>query len=45
MNHHFQAYGNWSFALEDYLKQHIMGYLNAPVFQQLADVVDPWVYR
>jgi len=45
MNHHYQAYGGWSFALDDYLKQHVMHYLNDPSFLKLAAIVDPWTYR
>jgi len=45
MNHHYQAYGNWSFALDDYLKQGLMGYLNKPVFEEMAAIVDPYSYR
>jgi len=45
MNHHYQAYGGWSFALDDYLKQGIMAYLNDPVFLKMAAVNDPWSYR
>jgi len=45
MNHHYQAYGGWSFALDDYLKMGLMAYLNRPVFLQMADIVDPWSYR
>eukprot|EP01119_Soliformovum_irregulare_P004573 TRINITY_DN1562_c0_g1_i1.p1 TRINITY_DN1562_c0_g1~~TRINITY_DN1562_c0_g1_i1.p1 ORF type:complete len:479 (+),score=101.12 TRINITY_DN1562_c0_g1_i1:47-1483(+) len=45
MNHHYQAYDGWSFALDDYLKQGLMAFLNTPQFQALADIVDPWTYR
>jgi len=45
MNHHYQAYGNWSFALSDYLNLGLMGYLNKPVFDAMAAIVDPYTYR
>jgi len=45
MNHHYQAYGGWSFALDDYLEMHLMAYLNYPVFLELAAIIDPWSYR
>ncbi|GAM18245.1 hypothetical protein SAMD00019534_014200 [Acytostelium subglobosum LB1] len=44
MGHQWQAYGNWSFALEDYLNEDIMAYLNSPQMQDLADIVDPMTY-
>ena len=44
MGHQYQAYGGWSFALDDYLQFGIMGYLNAPVFKELAAIVDPFSY-
>jgi len=45
MNHQWQAYGNWSFALDDYLNMHLMADLNQPVFQKMTDIVDPFSYR
>jgi PhoPQ-activated pathogenicity-related protein len=45
MNHHYQAYGGWSFALDDYLEMGLMAYLNSPLFLDLAAVVDPWTYK
>lgn len=36
--------GGWSFALDDYLSMHLMSYLNQPVFQQMADIIDPYAY-
>eukprot|EP01087_Luapelamoeba_hula_P008307 TRINITY_DN2073_c0_g1_i1.p1 TRINITY_DN2073_c0_g1~~TRINITY_DN2073_c0_g1_i1.p1 ORF type:complete len:299 (+),score=41.53 TRINITY_DN2073_c0_g1_i1:43-939(+) len=42
MNHHYQAYGGWSFALDPYLDQGLMAYLNTPVFKQLVDSIDPY---
>ncbi|EFA75636.1 PhoPQ-activated pathogenicity-related protein [Heterostelium album PN500] len=44
MGHQWQAYGNWSFAMQDYLDQGIMAYLNTPEMEQLAAIVDPYSY-
>jgi len=44
MGHQWQCYGEWSFALDDYLKLGIMGYLNKQQFVDLAAVVDPYTY-
>jgi PhoPQ-activated pathogenicity-related protein len=30
MNHHFQAYNGWSFALSDYIEEDIMAYMYSP---------------
>ena len=35
---------DWSFALDDYRKLGLMAHLNEPVFQQMADIVDPYSY-
>eukprot|EP01087_Luapelamoeba_hula_P008771 TRINITY_DN2216_c0_g2_i1.p1 TRINITY_DN2216_c0_g2~~TRINITY_DN2216_c0_g2_i1.p1 ORF type:complete len:502 (-),score=51.58 TRINITY_DN2216_c0_g2_i1:46-1551(-) len=45
MNHHYQAYGGWSFALNDYLNEGLMAYLNKPQFLAMAAVNDPFSYR
>jgi len=45
INHHFEAYGAWSFAFSDYLDQGLMYYLNKPEFHALEAIVDPWSYR
>jgi len=45
INHHWQAYGNWSFALDDYLELHLMRYINTPIMQMLADIEDPYLYK
>lgn len=37
--------GGWSFALEDYLNQGVMAYLNQPQFKAMASIVDPWTYK
>jgi len=45
INHHWQAYGNWSFALDDYLEMGLMKHVNEPVFKDLAAIEDPLVYK
>jgi len=45
MNHHYQAYGGWSFALDDYLDMGLMKFLNAEIFVKMAAIVDPWTYK
>eukprot|EP01130_Rhizamoeba_saxonica_P000875 TRINITY_DN10765_c0_g1_i1.p1 TRINITY_DN10765_c0_g1~~TRINITY_DN10765_c0_g1_i1.p1 ORF type:complete len:481 (-),score=101.69 TRINITY_DN10765_c0_g1_i1:42-1484(-) len=44
INTMYQVYGEWSFALDDYLDMNIMNYLNKPQFQEMADVIDPFSY-
>jgi len=45
LNHHYQAYGGWSFALSDYLDMGLMGHLNAdPNFAKMGDIIDPFSY-
>jgi PhoPQ-activated pathogenicity-related protein len=43
-NHQYMCYGEWSFAFNDYIEMGVMGYLNQPEFQMLADIVDPYSY-
>jgi PhoPQ-activated pathogenicity-related protein len=44
LNHHYQAYGGWSFALDDYEQMGIMGYLNSPQFLEMGAIIDPFSY-
>lgn len=44
IGHQWRAYGDWSFALDDYLDMGIMRHLNEPIFKELAAVVDPYSY-
>jgi len=44
MGHQYQCYGEWSFALSDYLNLGIMAYLNRPEFLDMAAVIDPLTY-
>jgi len=40
----FQPYGNWSFALSDYLDMGIMKFINTPQFLQMGAIIDPYAY-
>jgi len=44
INEMWQAYGNWSFALQDYVEMNLMGWLNLPRFTELLDIIDPLSY-
>jgi len=44
INEMWQSYGNWSFALADYLEMNLMGWLNLPRFTELLDIIDPLSY-
>ncbi|EGC35388.1 hypothetical protein DICPUDRAFT_78889 [Dictyostelium purpureum] len=44
MGHQYQAYGEWSFALNDYTNEGVMGYLQGPQMKALAAIVDPFSY-
>lgn len=40
----WQSYGNWSFALKDYVDMDLMGWLNLPRFTEMLDIIDPLSY-
>lgn len=44
LNLHYQTYGGWSFALDDYTKENVTHFLNKPTFAQMAAIIDPAVY-
>jgi len=44
LNHHYQVYGGWSFALKDYLDMNITNYLNTPKVDSLMSIIDPMSY-
>jgi PhoPQ-activated pathogenicity-related protein len=44
INHQWEAYGAWSFALEDYVKMGVTHYLNKPQMTLLMDIEDPITY-
>jgi len=41
MNHMWQAYGSWSFALQDYAEEGVPSYINTQYFDQLMSLVGP----
>jgi PhoPQ-activated pathogenicity-related protein len=43
--HHFQAYGAWSDAVQDYVDQGIMNWLGTPQFKALMRIEEPYEYR
>jgi len=45
INEMWQSYGNWSFALYDYVEMNLMGWLNLPRFTALLDMIDPLRYN
>ena len=45
LNEMWQSYGNWSFALGDYVEMNLMGWLNLPRFTDLLSMIDPLVYN
>jgi len=45
INRMFRVYGKWSFALDDYVEEGVLKFLNKPEFQKLADVEDPFTYN
>jgi PhoPQ-activated pathogenicity-related protein len=44
MRHHWDAYGYWSDAIQDYVDMGIMNWLHTPQFRALQRVVDPYGY-
>src|SRR5687767_13654024 len=44
INHHFRAYGGWSFALTDYWSLNFTAELDNPNVAQMMAIVDPVVY-
>ena len=45
MLHHYQAYGYWAPALDDYKKMQIPKHIKDRLWKQLLGIVDPYVYR
>lgn len=45
INRLYQPYGSWSFALNDYVAEGVIHFLNEPVMQDLAAIVDPFSYN
>jgi PhoPQ-activated pathogenicity-related protein len=44
INQCWQSLGCWTFAFKDYMALNLMADLNRPIFQQMADLIDPVVY-
>ena len=43
--HHWQAYGNWSPAINNYVDENIMPWMRSTEFKRLLNNVDPYSYR
>lgn len=44
INTMYQVYGEWSFALQDYVNAGVMQYLNTPQWKAMEAIIDPVVY-
>jgi len=44
INEMWQSYGNWSFALYDYVEMDLMGWLNTERFEEMLHYIDPLSY-
>jgi PhoPQ-activated pathogenicity-related protein len=44
MQHHWDAYGFWSSAIQDYVDMGIMDWMDTPEFQQSLSIIDPFSY-
>ena len=44
MQHHWDAYGFWSSAIQDYVDMGIMNWIGTPEFQASLNVIDPFSY-
>ncbi len=44
-NHHWRCYGEWSPAVDDYVSEGIMNWLNTEEFKGLLDIVGPYSFR
>jgi PhoPQ-activated pathogenicity-related protein len=45
MQHHWDAYGFWAPAIQDYVHHQIPERRNLPEYRQLLQIVDPYAYR
>lgn len=45
VNKMYRVYGEWSFALKDYVDMGNLKYLNRPEFEKLAEIIDPLSYN
>jgi PhoPQ-activated pathogenicity-related protein len=44
INTMYRVYGNWSFALQDYINADVMHYLGTPSFSAMEAIIDPMSY-
>ncbi len=44
LDHHWQAYGEWSSALSDYVNEGVMDWKGSAELEQLSHLVDPFTY-
>jgi PhoPQ-activated pathogenicity-related protein len=42
--HHYQCYGEWSPAIDDYVNEGIMDWMNTEEFETLLDLVEPYSF-
>ncbi len=45
LQHHWDAYGYWAPALQDYVAMGVMDRVHTPEFQSSLDIMDPYSYR
>ena len=43
--HHWQAYGKWSEAVQDYVDRGLMDWIGTPTFRALMQIEEPYEYR
>jgi PhoPQ-activated pathogenicity-related protein len=43
--HHYEVYGFWAPAIQDYVDAGVMDYMGTPEIAELFGIVDPYVYR
>lgn len=45
MEHHYQAFGFWSPAIQDYIDMGLVSQMRSPRYRELMDIEDPYSYR
>ena len=43
--HHWKVYGEWSPAIDDYVKEDIMNWTESEEYEKLIEITDPYSYR
>ena len=43
--HHWKVYGEWSPAIDDYVKEDIMNWTESKEYEKLIEITDPYSYR